>query len=520
MKRIFFIFGILFVFACKKTEIPATPPVVVIQEEAVKFTTNLDTGTYNVADTLPLVISVSSKLPAAGVLYSILVNWTDSSKQIFKLDTSLNVSSLSLNIPGLKKTGSYSLSVTVTSKSTSINTLNKSIKVVNKPTYKINFKNYLQTSYELQKSNINIDLVALRKENGQKSGSILAIAYLDINGDGFDDIFINALYGTSSTEKSFGEIYIFNKTNGGYQLDNSFFNAGQVPSSIHPRKALVGDYNNDGKPDIFITGHGWDQNPFPGEYDQLLLSENGKYKLVEFKDKIGFYHGACSGDIDKDGDLDILVLGGPNSYFLINDGKGNFTYSTKEIDVNKLGGQYHCELFDIDKDGYLDLILGGHEFNVQDPTFLDKNKIEGTVRIYWGNNSGTYDFNSITNMPMVANWGVITDLDFADLDNDNKFELAITRTGGASVNNQINYFYWGWNIQIIKIDNRKVTDITTSAIEQNSSLLGYSQGNPWIVWMRFEDFDNNSKIDFFSTKCGGADFVRWELQNGKLIRVK
>ena len=520
MKRVIFALGVLFVFACSKTEVPAIPAVVVIQEEAIKFKTNLDTGTYNVADTLPLVISVSSKLPAAGILYSILVNWTDSSKQIFKLDTSLNVSSLSLNIPGLKKTGSYSLSVTVTSKSTSTNTLNKSITVVNKPTYKINVKNYLQTSYELQKSNINIDLVALRKENGQKSGSILAIAYLDINGDGFDDIFINALYGTSSTEKSFGEIYIFNKTNGGYQLDNSFFNAGQVPSSIHPRKALVGDYNNDGKPDIFITGHGWDQNPFPGEYDQLLLSENGKYKLVEFKDKIGFYHGACSGDIDKDGDLDILVLGGPNSYFLINDGKGNFTYSTKEIDVNKLGGQYHCELFDIDKDGYLDLILGGHEFNVQDPTFLDKNKIEGTVRIYWGNNSGTYDFNSITNMPMSANWGVITDLDFADLDNDNKFELAITRTGGASVNNQINYFYWGWNIQIIKIDNRKVTDITTSAIEQNSSLLGYSQGNPWIVWMRFEDFDNNSKIDFFSTKCGGADFVRWELQNGKLIRVK
>ena len=127
MKRIFFIFGILFVFACKKTEIPATPPVVVIQEEAIKFTTNLDTGTYNVADTLPLVVTVSSKLTSAGVLYSILVNWTDSSKQIFKLDTSLTVSSLSLNIPGLKKLGAYSLTVTVTSKSTSTNTLNKTI---------------------------------------------------------------------------------------------------------------------------------------------------------------------------------------------------------------------------------------------------------------------------------------------------------------------------------------------------------------------------------------------------------
>ena len=133
MKRGIFALGVLLVLACSKTEVPATPPVVVIPEEAIKFTTNLDTGTYNVTDTLPLVVTLSSKLPSAGILYSILVNWTDSSKQIFKLDTSLIVSSLSLSIPGLKKSGAYSLSVTVTSKSTSNNTLNKSISVVNNP---------------------------------------------------------------------------------------------------------------------------------------------------------------------------------------------------------------------------------------------------------------------------------------------------------------------------------------------------------------------------------------------------
>jgi hypothetical protein len=77
MKRVIFFLGILFVFACSKTEVPKTPPVVVVQEEAIKFTTNLDTGTYNVADTLPLVVTVSSKIPSAGILYSIIATWTD-----------------------------------------------------------------------------------------------------------------------------------------------------------------------------------------------------------------------------------------------------------------------------------------------------------------------------------------------------------------------------------------------------------------------------------------------------------
>ena len=143
MKKVIFPLGILFLFACSKTSVPATPPTPVVQEEAIKFTTNLDTGTYNTSDTLPLVITVSSKLPSTGVIYSVTTMWTDSSKQIFKLDTSLLQSSLSLNIPGLKKSGSYALSISVTSKSTITNTLNKSISVVNNPLgwfqgYKVN----------------------------------------------------------------------------------------------------------------------------------------------------------------------------------------------------------------------------------------------------------------------------------------------------------------------------------------------------------------------------------------------
>ncbi len=71
MKKIIVILGVLCIYACKKTETPSPSPTPVVQEESIKFTTNLDTGNINVTDTIPLVISVSSKIPTAGVLYSI-----------------------------------------------------------------------------------------------------------------------------------------------------------------------------------------------------------------------------------------------------------------------------------------------------------------------------------------------------------------------------------------------------------------------------------------------------------------
>lgn len=362
-------------------------------------------------------------------------------------------------------------------------------------------KNYLRPSHELQKSNITIDLVSLRNSFGFTRGFILAVGYLDINQDGYDDIFINA--GTGDNNRTNCEMYIYK--NGSYVYDNSFFN---TPSSlIHARKALVGDYNGDKKPDVFVTGHGYDQPPFPGEYVQLLMSNSsGQYDLKGFDSKIGFYHGACSGDIDNDRDLDIFVLGGNVSYFLINDGKGNFSISTDQIDINQLGGQYHCELLDIDKDGYLDLIIGGHEMD-----------LGNTTKIFWGNSSYRFNVSNKTDLPTVDNYGVITDLDIADLDSDGKNEIIVTRTGGKWINNILNYFYKGWYIQIIKLNGRSAVDKTTELIELNSK--DYLSNNNWITWVRVEDYDNNGKLDLFSTKCGGESFVRWELQNNRLIRI-
>lgn len=130
------IFIIIVMFSCKK--IDKTPENPVAQEESIVFTTNLDTGTYNLSDTLPVTITVSSKLPTSGLVYSITTVWTDSTKQIFKLDTTLNQNSLALNITGHTKVGNYKLDITVTSKSNSTNINKKTINFENNPQKRFN----------------------------------------------------------------------------------------------------------------------------------------------------------------------------------------------------------------------------------------------------------------------------------------------------------------------------------------------------------------------------------------------
>ena len=116
MKKVIFALGILLVFACSKTEVPATPAtptIPVIQEESIKFTTNIDSITYNFADSISLALSVSSKIPTNGLTYSISSTWVDSNKLVFKFDSSSSQASLNLNIPGLSKNGTYNLIITI-----------------------------------------------------------------------------------------------------------------------------------------------------------------------------------------------------------------------------------------------------------------------------------------------------------------------------------------------------------------------------------------------------------------------
>jgi hypothetical protein len=408
MKKVILALGIVCFFSCTKMEKPITPPVAVVQEEAIKFTTNLDTGTFNVIDTLPLVITVSSKIPAAGFAYSITTTWTDSSKQIFKLDTSLSASSLSLNIPGHQKSGAYTLSISVTSKSTSSNTLNKSIPVVNNPLgrfmgYKVAANaRQLGTDYWTRGTGVMVDLIVqtfqptnfyVNSYGYQKNAINAGFAQAtcgDFNNDGFIDVFTPGAF--PSLNFSF---LIWNSSTKVFEPKN-LFNDKSFNTLISTLKVIPIYLNEDNYVDLVVMGDGEAPNtspPWPNDPVMLILSD-GKggydYRKIETNESNIFSGGITPNkfggdiaDLNNDGIVDLFLACGPYTYiywgvkgfpYFKKDGNAAFASQIKDIGVlntNSFGEKcYTCGnafsglIIDLNNDKQNDILYMGNEGDI------------------------------------------------------------------------------------------------------------------------------------------------------------
>ncbi len=389
MRKLVFALGILFIFSCTKTEKTTTTPVA-IQEEAIIFSTNLDTGTYNVADTLPLTLSVSSKLPNTGILYSIVATLTDSSKQIFKLDTASSLSSLVINIPGFKKSGNYSLSLILTSKSSSTNTTSKSINVINNPLgrflgYKVaaNAKQ-LGTVYWENTPVLSDLIIGVFQKNFEVYAPPQGDAYCawtqaicngDFNNDGYIDVFnAGSAFGGQKSRLSFlmwnPTTKIFDEKN----LINNKTNFIGAPTKVSPIY-----FNDDNYVDLVIFGHQDESSPKNRiEPITICLSDGkGGYDLTELilqpplpNENVVYEHGDVA-DLNGDKIPDLLIMANPRVFVFW--GINEFPYFTnKNYFVSiKEDFPFYCKIKDINKDGINDAIIGT---NVDNQIFLNDNK--------------------------------------------------------------------------------------------------------------------------------------------------
>ena len=276
------------------------------------------------------------------------------------------------------------------------------------------------------------------------------IAWGDFAGNSRVDILSTQL--TYDMARPIGEatpaLYRFFVRNGGGALEESttlLDPAGQPPC-IHPRAVRAADLNGDGRQDAFIACHGYDASPFPGEHNQVVLSQSSgpyAYRVANAGDDVGFFHGGALFDFDADGAPDAPVVNSTartSLYVLRNDGSGRFARDSRFTLPSVLSGRayFTAEILDVDGDGRSDIAVGGHEWDRDSRT---------RVLLNPGNN----DFSGVTpiDLPAVAGYGVVLDF-LATLDGGERY-LWVLRTGGET-NNQ--NFYNGTAVQRIRWRDR------------------------------------------------------------------
>lgn len=126
----------------------------------------------------------------------------------------------------------------------------------------------------------------------------------------------------------------------------------------------VGDFNNDGFPDLFVsTVTGGNHQLFRNKGDGTFVKADNSSKIFEAIQHVKIYD-ARFFDFDNDGFQDLVVAGeseniGDRGVFLYhNDGKGNFEDVSRLLPVVPVSGR-EIALFDYNDDGDLDIVIAG-----------------------------------------------------------------------------------------------------------------------------------------------------------------
>ena len=191
--------------------------------------------------------------------------------------------------------------------------------------------------------------------------SAIGVAWGDVDGDGFQDLFVlnvqngmNVLvHNVNGT--SFTDVYsvLVENADGTFEVAENGFGVGNSNS------AVFGDFDRDGDLDIFVSNHD-SANELYRNDGNGRFTEIGAFAGVADA-RTGF--GAACADYDHDGYLDLYVgnHNGSSNVLYHNNGNGTFRDVTSDAGVGDTGSTYSVAWGDYDGDGLVDLIVTNHE---------------------------------------------------------------------------------------------------------------------------------------------------------------
>jgi hypothetical protein len=314
----------------------------------------------------------------------------------------------------------------------------------------------LASSYE-NKNSRGVTPVTLPGAGGD------AFAVADFFHNGTNALVLHTLLynpADSSTYRDYGHIYFYKQDGSGNWVDATSALLSNGVGCLHPRKAIVADFNGDGMPDVFFACHGADAPPFPGEQPHLLLSQaDGTYKNITLPITC-FCHGGSAADITGDGYPDILVADpvvAQTPFFLINNRDGTFTADYTRLPTSLKNKQlFTAELLDFGGTGHYDVFLGGNEPGTTgDPT------TEQGPLILPNDGAGSFTSTTPVDLMIGAPYGLALDIVFTQ---GNIYLLKVNPGYTASEIQKIGY-----------------PSLTQSVIYSHSG--PYSYGPSWVNWI-------------------------------------
>lgn len=341
----------------------------------------------------------------------------------------------------------------------------------------------------------NFDIINIASKFGYNSPEYgtfdTGTAFADFDGDG--DLDISYAINNGGDTSSVTHFLALNEGKGKWK-DGSYLISNINYSALSSRKTIVGDFNGDSRPDV-VRPTGAHRNY---DYPYIMLSNDNGYTFKSLGGYERDSHTVSSGDIDNDGDLD-LVLSGETSegiLFGINDGKANFTW---EYQLDGLMYAYTSEMFDLNKDGNIDLIMSGKY----------EEDLYG-LNIFWGSGNGLFDLD---NSSIVWNnndklIGGPDDFLIYDLDKDGYYDIiSLILIQPTLVNSKIDVFKGSADFTF--------THVTDSFVDYNTTAID-GCCNSW-VWLYLDDRDKNGYLDLYDPSKYNGQYFEW---NGSMFKRK